>query len=213
MTKKQKAIQVVQRIKDAYPDPSCCLIYTHPYELLIAVRLSAQCTDARVNIVTKTLFSKYPTLDSLAQAEYNDIYAILKPCGLGKTKANDTINMCKILIETHNRILPNTIEELTKLPGIGRKTANLIMGDIYGQPAIVCDTHCIRITNHIGLSTSTNPLIVERELKAILPPSESSDFCHRMVLHGRAVCKARSPVCELCCVNDLCNDYKKQNNK
>lgn len=211
MRKKQKANQVVLLIKEAYPDPSCCLNYTHPYELLIAVRLSAQCTDARVNIVTQTLFSNYPTLDSLANADYDAIYAILKPCGLGKTKAKDTIDMCKALIETYNRVLPNTIEELTKLPGIGRKTANLIMGDIYGQPAVVCDTHCIRITNHIGLSTSTNPLIVERELRAILPPSESSDFCHRMVLHGRAVCKARSPMCEVCCVNTLCKDYIKQN--
>ncbi|MEG2295265.1 MAG: endonuclease III, partial [Oscillospiraceae bacterium] len=161
-------------------------------------------------IVTKDLFEQYPTLDSLSQANHADIYAILKPCGLGKTKAKDTIATSKMLIEKYNRILPDSIEELTKLPGIGRKTANLIMGDIYGQPAIVCDTHCIRITNHIGLSTSTNPIIVERELKAVLPPSESSDFCHRMVLHGRAVCKARSPLCELCCVKDLCNDYKKK---
>lgn len=204
MNKKERAQKAVELLEKEYPDAKCSLIYQKPYELLIATRLSAQCTDARVNIVTAELFKKYTTLESLANADIDDLESIIRPCGLYKTKAKDVKVMCRQLIDNYGSALPNSIEELTKLSGIGRKTANLIMGDIFGQPAFVCDTHCIRITNLIGLTDSKDPLKVEQQLRNVLPHDKSSDFCHRMVLHGRAVCKARSPMCDKCCVKAVC---------
>lgn len=204
MNKKERAKKAVELLEKEYPDAKCSLIYQKPYELLIATRLSAQCTDARVNIVTAELFAKYTTLESLANADIEDLERIIRPCGLYKTKAKDVKVMCNQLINDYGSALPSSIEELTKLSGIGRKTANLIMGDIFGQPAFVCDTHCIRITNLIGLCDSKDPLKVEQQLRNVLPHDKSSDFCHRMVLHGRAVCKARSPMCDKCCVKAVC---------
>lgn len=207
MTNKQRAAMAVDLLKKEYPDAICSLTYEQPYQLLLATRLSAQCTDARVNVVTKVLFQKYPTIQSLAEADITDIENIIKSCGLYKTKAKDLKNICIMLLENYHGTIPNTIEELTKLPGVGRKTANLVMGDIFHQPAVVCDTHCIRITNLLGLSTTKDPLKTEKELRAVLPPEESSDFCHRMVLHGRAVCKARTPACDICCLKVCCKHY------
>lgn len=205
MRKKERAFAIVEVLKKEYPTAICSLEYQKPYELLIATRLSAQCTDARVNIVTKVLFGKYTTLQALADAPIESIEEIIKPCGLYKTKARDIKRIAEDLLVRFNGIVPDTMEELLTLSGVGRKTANLILGDVYGKPAVVCDTHCIRITNRMGLTTTKDPLRCEQELKKILPPDESNDFCHRMVLHGRAVCKARSPQCDQCCVNTLCS--------
>lgn len=181
-----------------YPDAKCSLVYKEPYELMIAARLSAQCTDARVNIVTKELFAKYPTLESIACASEEDIAKIIRPCGLYKTKAKSISEMAKQLYFNLDGVIPDTIGELTKLSGIGRKTANLIMGDIHGKPAVVADTHCIRISGRFGLTSSADPKIVERELRAVIPPEKSSDFCHRLVLFGRDTCTARNPRCQSC---------------
>lgn len=209
MTKKEKAKIVVEKLEKIYIDPTCCLIHKHPYELLIAVRLSAQCTDARVNIITPILFKKYDTLEKLANAEISDIQEIVKPCGLGKTKGKDIVMLSRMLINDYNGVVPDSLDELLKLPGIGRKTANLIMGDIYGQPAVVADTHCIRITNRLGLTNSDDPYKVELQLKKILDKTKSSDFCHRLVFFGREVCVARSPKCNVCPFSDMCIHYKK----
>ena len=205
MTKKKKALHAIAALEKEYPDAICSLSYQVPHQLLISVRLAAQCTDARVNIVTRELFAHYPTLESLAHATAEEIEAIVRPCGLGKTKARDIVAMSRMLIEKFAGRIPDTMEELLLLPGVGRKSANLILGDVYGQPAVVCDTHCIRITNHLGLSSSKNPAIVERQLREVLPPEKSNDFCHRLVLHGRAVCKAASPQCSLCCMSWFCD--------
>lgn len=212
MTKKERALLAITELKKLYPDAVCSLDYGKPYELLISVRLAAQCTDARVNIVTADLFAQYPTLESLANAEYDDIEAIVRPCGLGKTKAKDIIAMCNMLIQEYNGVVPDTMEELLKLPGVGRKTANLILGDVYGKPSVVTDTHCIRITGRLGLTDgSTVPLSVEKQLWKILPPEESGDFCHRLVLFGREYCIARSPKCDICPLREKCckNPVKK----
>jgi len=209
MTKKQRAAAIVRALEIAYPEAICSLEYREPYRLLIAVRLAAQCTDARVNKVTPVLFDRYPTLESLAGADVAEIAEIVRPCGLGNTKARDIVEMSAILITRHGGVVPGEMAELLELPGVGRKTANLILGDVYGKPAIVCDTHCIRITNLMGLADSKNPLIVERQLREILAPEKSNDFCHRLVLHGRAVCKARSPDCPACCARELCAAGKK----
>ena len=209
MTKKERATAIVEALEREYPQALCSLEYVEPYRLLIAVRLAAQCTDARVNKVTPVLFGRYPTLKALAGADVADVTEIVRPCGLGNTKARDIVEMCAILITRHGGVVPDELEQLLELPGVGRKTANLILGDVYGKPAIVCDTHCIRITNLMGLADSRNPLIVERQLWAILEPEKSNDFCHRLVLHGRAICKARSPACPACCVRDLCVAGKK----
>lgn len=199
MTKKQRALLAIEGLKQLYPDAICSLDYREPYELLISVRLAAQCTDARVNIVTQELFRKYPTLESLASASYEEIEEIVRPCGLGKTKAKDIVNMCRLLLERYHSVVPDTMEELLSLPGVGRKTANLILGDVYGKPAIVTDTHCIRICGRLGLTDGSKvPLSVEKQLWKILPPEEGSDFCHRLVLFGREYCIARSPRCEEC---------------
>lgn len=204
MTKKQRAKKLVEGLKLIYPDAMCSLDYGQPYELLISVRLAAQCTDARVNIITPELFAKFPTLEAFAAAEVAEVEKIVRPCGLGNSKARDIVACCKALLSQYNGVVPDTIEELLKLPGVGRKTANLIVGDVYGGHAVVCDTHCIRITGLMGLSDSKNPTVCERQLRAILPPAESNNFCHRLVLHGRAVCKARNPQCNICDVRAYC---------
>ena len=196
--KKQKAIKIMDELERMYPDAKCSLNYTYPYELLIATRLSAQCTDARVNVVTKDLFSKYPTLNALNEAPLEDIESTVKSCGLYKTKARDIKLIAKSLIEDYNSIVPDTIEELTKLSGVGRKTANLIVGDIYQKPSVVCDTHCIRITNRLGLINTTDPLKAEKGLREVLDLTRSGDFCHRLVLFGREICTARNPKCDFC---------------
>ena len=207
MTVKQKkdlALQVIERLEKQYPDAVCSLTYEKPHELLIATRLSAQCTDARVNIVTKELFAKYRTIEEFADADIADIEEIVKPCGLYKTKAKSIKEMCIQLRDDYGSQLPDTLEELTKLSGIGRKTANLIMGDIYHKPAVVTDTHCIRITGRLGLVKNKEPAKVENELWKILPPDKSSDLCHRLVLFGREFCTARSPKCGGCPLGDIC---------
>lgn len=204
MTKKQIALAAVEALKNEYPDAKCSLTYTKPHELLIATRLSAQCTDARVNLVTPALFERYKTVDELADAEVSDVAEYIKSCGLYKTKSKDIVEMCKMLREDFGGEVPDNIDDLTKLPGVGRKTANLICGDVYGKPAVVVDTHCIRITKRLGLHKLTDQKKIETELKKLLPPEESNDFCHRLVLHGRAVCSARSPKCEECCMNGFC---------
>ena len=206
MDRKEQAAKITERLKEEYPGALCSLEYQEPYQLLIATRLSAQCTDARGNIVTEVLFSRFPTLESLAEAEVSEIEEIIKSCGFYKMKARDVKGMCEMLVYKYHGRVPNSIEELVKLPGVGRKTANLVVGDVYHQPAVVCDTHCIRITNLMGLTDSKDPLKVEKQLRELLEPAESNDFCHRMVLHGRAVCKARRPYCAICAVQELC-DY------
>ena len=197
-TKKQIAEQVVNGLELIYPDARCSLEYAHPYELMIAGRLSAQCTDARVNIVTKDLFAKFPTLKSFADADTEEIAEIIRPCGLYRTKAKSIHEMAHQLYYDLDSKIPDSIEELTKLSGIGRKTANLIMGDVHGKPAIVADTHCIRITGRFGLTDSKDPKKVEADLRKVIPPEKSSDFCHRLVLFGRDTCSARKPDCEHC---------------
>ena len=204
MTKKQRAAEAVRLLKEAYPDAICSLEYEKPHELLIAVRLSAQCTDARVNLVTPELFSKYPTLEALAAATPEEIGEVVKSCGLYKTKSRDIVALSQMLLDEFGGVVPDSIEQLTRLPGVGRKTANLIVGDVYHQPAVVCDTHCIRISNLLGLTTTKDPLKCENELRACLPMNESNDFCHRMVLHGRAVCVARRPQCDICVMAPVC---------
>ncbi len=204
MTKKELAKLCIDALKELYPEAVCSLKADKPYELLMATRLSAQCTDARVNIVTEVLFKKFPTLKSIAEADLAEIEECIKSCGLYKTKARDLKNMANELIERYGGVVPDSIEELITLSGVGRKTANLIVGDVYGKPSVVVDTHCIRITNRIGLVSETDPVKIELALKKILPPDESGDFCHRIVLHGRALCTARSPRCSECPLNTFC---------
>ncbi len=204
MTKKQRAALAVQALKKEYPDAVCSLVYRDPLQLLIATRLSAQCTDARVNLVTPGLFARFPDLDAFCAGTQEEIEEYIHSCGLYKTKARDILAMCRKLKSDFGGVVPDTIEVLTTLPGVGRKTANLVVGDIYHKPAVVTDTHCIRICGRLGLSEGKDPLKVEKQLRAILPPEESNDFCHRLVLHGRAVCTARSPKCEICCMKDFC---------
>ena len=198
MTRKQRAVLAVNGLEKIDPDAECSLVYTHPYELMIAGRLSAQCTDARVNIVTKELFKKYPDLKSFADADVKDVEEIVKPCGLYKTKAKSIVEMAHKLYYELNGEIPRTVEELTTLSGIGRKTANLIMGDVHRLPAIVTDTHCIRICGRLKLTDSTDPKTVEKDLLKIIPAEKGSDFCHRLVIFGREYCTARSPKCMEC---------------
>ena len=204
MTKKQRAAAAVELLAAEYPDAICSLNYSDPFQLLCATRLSAQCTDARVNIVTPSLFAEFPTPAAMADAPIERVEELIASCGLFKTKAKDLIGIGRGITERFGGRVPDTIEELTSLPGVGRKTANLVVGDVYGKPAVVCDTHFIRIVNRIGLTDTTDPLKVERELRAVLPPSESNDFCHRTVLHGRAVCTARRAFCEKCVLAKIC---------
>lgn len=204
MTEKQRAVLAVEALKKEYPDAICSLTYTEPLQLLIATRLSAQCTDARVNMVTPALFERFLTLNAFCDGPVEDIEEIIRSCGLYKTKARDIYAMCNKLRSDYNGVVPDTVEELTKLPGVGRKTANLVVGDIYHKPAVVTDTHCIRICGRLGLSEGKEPLKVEKQLRAVLPMDEANDFCHRLVLHGRAVCDARKPKCEICCMREFC---------
>lgn len=206
LSEKDRAELLVDRLEKVYPEAKCSLNYEKPYELLIATRLSAQCTDARVNIVTKDLFMRFPTLQAFADAEIADVEEIVKPCGLFHTKAKSIVELARVLIEKYQGELPKTLEELIELPGIGRKTANLIMGDIYGKPAVVTDTHCIRICKRFGLTNNTEPYKVEKDLVKILPPEKSNAFCHRLVLFGRETCTARSPKCQACPLADLCKN-------
>lgn len=208
MTKKQRAVAAVERLKKEYPDALCSLNASNPLELLIATRLSAQCTDARVNLVTPALFDKYKSLDDYCQADIKDVEELVRSCGFYRTKAKDIVEMAQKIKSDFGGQVPDTIEKLTSLPGVGRKTANLIMGDVYNQPAVVADTHLIRITNLLGLVNTKDPKKVELELKKILPPEESNDFCHRCVLHGRAVCVARRPKCDKCVMSDVCKNKR-----
>lgn len=205
MTKKEIAVLAVEALKKEYPDSICSLQYTDPLQLLIATRLSAQCTDARVNIVTPALFERFQTAQDFADASYEEVAEYIKTCGLYKTKSKDIVEMCRVLCEKYDGQVPSTLEELVALPGIGRKTANLVMGDIFHmEGAVVVDTHCIRITRRLGLHTETDQKKIEFALRKLLPPKESGDFCHRVVLHGRAVCTARKAYCENCCMQDFC---------
>lgn len=211
MTKKERATKICEQLKTDYPEAICQLNAETPFQLLVATRLSAQCTDARVNLVTPALFKKYPSENELAEAEIEDIEKLIHSCGFYRAKAKDLVGMAKAVRDIYNGVLPDTIEELTKLPGVGRKTANLIVGDVYKKPAVVADTHVIRITNLLGLTDSKDPKAVEMQLKKLLPPVESNDFCHRIVLHGRAVCIARRPKCESCCIKEMCKYYSSKN--
>ena len=206
-TKKQKlALEIIERLKQAYPDAGCTLDFDEAWKLLVSVRLAAQCTDERVNIIVEKLFAKYPDVKALADAEVDDIEAIVRPCGLGRIKARDISACMKILRDKYDCQVPRTFDELMDLPGVGRKSANLIMGDVFGEPAIVTDTHCIRLTNRMGLVDGIKePKKVEMALWKIIPPEEGSDFCHRLVFHGREVCTARTnPYCDKCCLADIC---------
>lgn len=206
MTKKQRALEIIERLRNEYPDAGCTLDYDQAWKLLVSVRLAAQCTDARVNIIVEKLFAKYPDVQSLADAEVKDIEEIVRPCGLGASKARDISACMKMLRDEYHGQVPDDFDELMKLPGVGRKSANLIMGDVYGKPAIVTDTHCIRLTNRMGLVDGIKePKKVEMALWKIIPPEEGSDFCHRLVIHGREICTARTkPYCGWCCLADVC---------
>ena len=204
MTKKEIAHAAVDALKAEYPDAKCSLDYKTPLQLLIATRLSAQCTDARVNLVTPALFERFPDAESFAQAEVSEVAEYIKSCGLFKTKSRDIVAMAQMILDDFGGEVPDNIDDLTKLPGVGRKTANLICGDVYGKPAVVVDTHCIRITTRLGLHKETDQKKIETALRRLLPPEESNNFCHRLVLHGRAICTARSPKCAQCCMNGFC---------
>ena len=211
MASKAAVKRIIETLKGLYPDALCSLQYEKDYELLFSVRLSAQCTDARVNQVTPALFARFPTLESFAQAEPEEVEPYIRSCGFFHGKARDLVGCARQLIERFDGKVPGTMEELTSLPGVGRKTANLILGDVYHQPAYVCDTHCIRITGRLGLTDgSKDPLQVERQLRAILPPEESSDFCHRIVLFGRDCCTARNPMCGECPLTMYCKEFNPQ---
>ena len=204
--RKKLALEIIDRLKKEYPEAGCTLDYNEAWKLLVSVRLAAQCTDARVNVVVEKLYEKFPDVESLAQADPDAIEAIVKPCGLGHSKARDIIACMKILWDQYGGKVPDDFDALLKLPGVGRKSANLIMGDVFGKPAIVTDTHCIRLVNRMGLVDGVKePKKVEMELWKLIPPDEGSDFCHRLVFHGRDVCTARTkPHCERCCLSDIC---------
>ena len=207
MDDKEKALEAVKLLEKEYPEAVCSLVYSEPLQLLIATRLAAQCTDKRVNMVTPELFRKFPDVNSFACADVKDIEECIKSCGLYKTKAKDILNMCIMLRDEFGGKVPDTIEELTKLPGVGRKTANLVLGDIYKKKAVVVDTHCIRITSRLGFHNTKDAAKIEKIMRELLPPLSSNNFCHRLVLHGRAVCDARKPKCDICCLKDICNFF------
>jgi endonuclease-3 len=204
MRVKERIKKIMEALDEEYGEGTCSLIYTKPYELLMATRLSAQCTDARVNMVTKELFLKYPTLQSIAEASLPDMMEMVRSCGFYKVKAKNLIEIAQILLEEYGGVVPDTIEELIRLPGVGRKTANLIVGDIYNKPCVVADTHCIRISNCLGLCNTTDPYKVEITLRKILPEEKSANFCHQLVWHGRKYCIARRPKCNLCPLYPFC---------
>ena len=202
---KKNISAIIEQLKVMYPGAECSLDYKKDYELLISVRLAAQCTDARVNLVTPALFARYPTLEAFAEADVDEVGEYVHSCGFWRAKARDIVLCAQMLLREYGGKVPDTMEELLKLPGVGRKTANLLLGDIYGKEGYVCDTHCIRITGRLGITDgSKDPLKVEMQLRKVIPPEESNDFCHRMVLHGRALCMARSPQCGLCPLAELC---------
>ena len=205
----QERVQgIVDALKEAYPGAQCALRYGRDYELMIAVRLSAQCTDARVNEITPALFAAYPTLEAMAGADIARVEELIHACGFFRQKAKDIVLACQMLLTRYGGKVPGTMEELLKLPGVGRKTANLLLGDLYGVPgSVVCDTHCIRLSNRLGLAHGKEPEKVEQQLRAILPPEESSDFCHRIVLFGRDVCTARNPACGECPLRPFCREF------
>ena len=206
MTKKQRTLQIIERLKAEYPDTDCTLEYDQAWKLLVSVRLAAQCTDARVNVVVEKLYEKFPDVNALAEAPVEEIEKIVHPCGLGNSKARDISACMKMLRDKYDGKVPDDFDKLLELPGVGRKSANLIMGDVFGKPAIVTDTHCIRLVNRMGLvENCKEPKKVEMALWKLIPPEEGSDFCHRLVFHGREICTARTkPFCEKCCVKDLC---------
>lgn len=206
MTLQEKTLEVIRRLAEEYPDADCTLDYDEAWKLLVSVRLAAQCTDERVNIIVEKLFAQYPSIEALADASPEEIEAIVKPCGLGKSKARDISACMRMLRDDFGGKIPDQFDDLMKLPGVGRKSANLIMGDVFHKPAIVTDTHCIRLVNRIGLvDQMKEPKKVEMALWKIVPPEEGSDFCHRLVYHGRAVCTARTkPYCDKCCLKDIC---------
>ena len=199
--------QIIAILKERYPDAVCALGYAKDYQLMIAVRLSAQCTDVRVNLVTPALFERFPTLESFAEATPEEVEPYVRSCGFYKHKARDIVLACRMLRDEYGGKVPDTMQELLRIPGVGRKTANLLLGDLYGQPAVVCDTHCIRIANRLGLAHGKEPEKVEQQLRAILPPEESSDFCHRIVLFGRDTCTARNPACGACPLRPFCKEF------
>lgn len=209
MTQKERAYNAVALLEQEYPNAACSLTYDDAFQLLIATRLSAQCTDARVNIVTPALFARFPDAESFAQADISEVEELIKTCGLYKTKAKDLIGIGKKITENFDGKVPDTIEQLTTLPGVGRKTANLVCGDIYGKPAVVTDTHFIRLCNRMGFVNTTDPLKVETAMRKLLPPEKSSDFCHRAVHHGRVICTARKANCEMCCLSPVCKKILK----
>ena len=207
MRYKASTLRIIEKLKELYPEGLCSLQYQKDYELLFAVRLSAQCTDARVNLVTPALFARFPTLEAFAEADPKEVGEYIHSCGFYNGKSKDLVACAQQILERFGGRVPDNMEDLTSLPGVGRKTANLILGDVYGQPSYVCDTHCIRITGRLGITDcSKDPLKVEQQLRKVIPPEESSDFCHRMVLHGRALCMARAPQCGDCPLKELC-DY------
>lgn len=209
MTKQELALEIIDRLKKEYPDTDCTLDYDEAWKLLVSVRLAAQCTDERVNVVVEKLYKKYPDVNALAEATPEQIEAIVRPCGLGKSKARDISACMKILRDEYEGNVPEDFDALLKLPGVGRKSANLIMGDVFGKPAIVTDTHCIRLCNRFGLVDGIkDPKKVEMDLWKLIPPEEGNDFCHRLVDHGRAVCTARTkPYCDKCVLADICGKH------
>ena len=215
MTKKKLALEVIERLKKEYPGAECTLDYDQAWKLLVSVRLAAQCTDARVNVVVEGLYEKYPSVEALAEASAEEIEEIVRPCGLGHSKARDISACMRMLRDEYGCRVPDEFDELLKLPGVGRKSANLIMGDVFGKPAIVTDTHCIRLANRIGLVDNLkDPKKVEMALWKIVPPEEGNDLCHRFVLHGREVCTARTkPYCSRCCLEDICAEAKRTQGK
>ncbi len=213
MNLKERVYGIVEGLKRDYPQAECSLNYDEPYQLLFATRLSAQCTDARVNIVTKELYSRFRSLSEIAECDIAELERIVHPCGVFRMKARDIRACANVLLEKYDGRVPDTMEELISLPGVGRKTANLILGDIYGKPAVVADTHCIRISNKLGLCDSKDPKKVEMRLRKIIPPEEQNMLCHRFVWHGRAVCSARNPQCENCSISKYCRTYEKDSKK
>ena len=201
---KDTALKIVELLEQEYPEALCSLEYEKDYELLFATRLAAQCTDERVNKVTPTLYSRYPSLEALAEAKLEDVEEIIRSCGFFHTKARDIIAASQMLLVDFGGVVPDNMEDLLKLPGVGRKTANIILGDVYHKPAVVTDTHCIRLANRMGLAVGKEPYKVEMQLAELIPPEKQSDFCHRLVLHGRAVCSARKPTCDICVLHDVC---------
>ena len=212
MKKKKDVLAIVETLKEAYPEAVCSLDYAKPYELMFATRLAAQCTDERVNKVTPGLYGRFPTLEALAEADVSEVEEYIHSTGFFRAKARDIVAASRMLLEEYGGVVPDNMEDLLRLPGVGRKTANLILGDVYHKPGVVvADTHCIRLSGRLGLSDgTTDPAKVEEQLRRILPPGESNDFCHRLVLHGRAVCMARGPECESCALRPWCDFYTKQ---